>query len=114
AQLGEAAFAEAWAAGKAMTPEQMTAYALEGISPSIKPPHERGNDSKPGETLTTREVEILRLMADGLNSRQIAERLVLSVGTVRWYLKQIYSKLDVHSRSEALARVKELKVWTEV
>jgi predicted ATPase/DNA-binding CsgD family transcriptional regulator len=58
--------------------------------------------------LTEREREILRLIADGLNSREVAEQLVLSVGTVRWYLKQIYSKLDAHSRSEAIAHAREL------
>ena len=51
-------------------------------------------------------------MTDGLNSREVAERLVLSVETVRWYLKQIYSKLNVHGRSEAIARAKELKLLT--
>ncbi len=59
-----------------------------------------------------RELEILRLLADGLNSREIAGRLHLSVTTIRWYLRQLYSKLDAHSRSEAIARAKELKLLT--
>jgi predicted ATPase/DNA-binding CsgD family transcriptional regulator len=60
------------------------------------------------EPLSERELEILHLIADGLNSREVAEHLTLSVGTIRWYLKQIYSKLDAHSRSQAIARAREL------
>ncbi len=55
-----------------------------------------------------RELEILRLMTEELNSREMADRLVIGVETVRWYIKQIYSKLDVHSRAEALARAHRL------
>jgi DNA-binding CsgD family transcriptional regulator len=62
----------------------------------------------PDSRLTNRELEILRLLSEGLNSTEIADRLILSVGTIRWYLKSIYSKLDVHSRSEAIARAKSL------
>jgi LuxR family maltose regulon positive regulatory protein len=62
------------------------------------------------DPLSERELEILRLLADGLNSREIAQRLYLSVGTVRWYLKHIYGKLDAHSRSEAIARARDLKL----
>jgi predicted ATPase/DNA-binding CsgD family transcriptional regulator len=62
------------------------------------------------EPLTERELEILRLIAEGLNSREIAHSLYLGVGTIRWYVKQIYSKLHVHSRSEALARARELNL----
>jgi ATP/maltotriose-dependent transcriptional regulator MalT len=63
-----------------------------------------------GESFGERELEILRLLADGLNSREVAERLHLGVSTIRWYLKHIYGKLDAHSRSEAIARARELKL----
>lgn len=62
------------------------------------------------ELLTERELEILRLVADGLNSRETALRLHLGVNTIRWYLRQIYSKLDVHSRSEAIARARVIRL----
>jgi LuxR family maltose regulon positive regulatory protein len=62
------------------------------------------------EPLSQRELEILQLIADGLNSREVALRLHLGVTTIRWYLRQIYGKLDVHSRSEALARARELNL----
>ena len=62
------------------------------------------------DSLSERELTILRLMAEGLNSREIADRLYLSVKTIRWYLKGVYSKLDVHSRSQAIARAKKLQL----
>ena len=51
--------------------------------------------------LTAREVEVLRLLAHGLSNAQIAEQLVLSRGTVNWYLNIIYSKIGVSSRTAA-------------
>jgi DNA-binding CsgD family transcriptional regulator len=62
------------------------------------------------EPLSERELEILHLIADGHNSREVAQSLYLSVGTIRWYLKHIYSKLDAHSRSEAIARARQLNL----
>jgi LuxR family maltose regulon positive regulatory protein len=49
---------------------------------------------------------VLGLIAEGLSNRAIADRLVLSVGTVRWYAQQIYGKLGVGSRTQALARAR--------
>jgi len=51
--------------------------------------------------LTAREVEVLRLVAMGLNNSQIAERLVLSPNTVNAHIQSIYRKIDVSSRSAA-------------
>ncbi|MBI1258448.1 MAG: protein kinase [Chloroflexi bacterium] len=62
------------------------------------------------ETLTPRELDILRLMVEGLSNAQIAEKLFLSGGTVKWYVNQIYAKLDVHSRSQAVERANQLKL----
>ena len=59
-------------------------------------------------SLTARESEVLCLIGRGLDNREIAERLVVSLDTVRWYSKQIYSKLNVHSRTEAVIRAGEL------
>jgi DNA-binding CsgD family transcriptional regulator len=56
------------------------------------------------EPLTEREVDVLRLLAEGLSNREIAQRLVIAPETVKWYNKQIYSKLNVHSREQAVAR----------
>ena len=54
------------------------------------------------DALSMRELEVLRLLADGLESNEIAERLVIAVDTARKHIKNIYSKLDVHSRWEAI------------
>src|SRR5947199_9296277 len=56
------------------------------------------------EPMTPRELDILRGVVEGLTNAEIAERLVLSTGTVKWYVKQLYGKLGVHSRDEAMAQ----------
>jgi len=63
-----------------------------------------GNElTAPLDDFKPREVEILRLMADGLSNSEIADTLFLSKETVRWYNKQIYSKLGTSRRTEAVA-----------
>jgi LuxR family transcriptional regulator, maltose regulon positive regulatory protein len=54
------------------------------------------------EPLTDREIEVLRLIAEGLKYEEIAERLVISVNTVRFYVKEIYGKLGVNNRMRAV------------
>ena len=65
-------------------------------------------------SFTERELEILRLVALGLSNRDIADELIITVGTVRWYTKQIYSKLGVHGRVPALVRAKESGLLEEL
>ncbi len=60
------------------------------------------------EPLSERELEVLRLVAAGLSNREIAEALYLSVNTVKSHTKSIYGKLDVHSRTQAASRAREL------
>jgi LuxR family maltose regulon positive regulatory protein len=60
------------------------------------------------EPLSERELEILRLVADGLTNQQIAERLILSVGTVKAHLHNIYGKLEVGGRTQAIARARDV------
>jgi LuxR family maltose regulon positive regulatory protein len=64
------------------------------------------------EPLTPRELELLRLIDAGLSNLAIAERLVLTVGTVKWYLNHLYAKLEVRGRTEALARARALGLLT--
>jgi len=68
-----------------------------------------GRDSLPSvDMLTARELDILRLIAEGLSDREIAQELTLALETVKWYNKQIYSKLGVRNRTEAAAKSLEL------
>jgi LuxR family maltose regulon positive regulatory protein len=62
------------------------------------------------EPLSGREVEVLQLAGAGLSNREIAEELVLTVGTVKWHLHNIYGKLQVHNRTQAVARARELGI----
>jgi len=109
-QLGDQAFADAFAAGSAMTAEQ--AATFEG-APSEPPQSKRASSSQPPPTvsprsaeqpqsiLSSREVEVLRLLAQGLSDAGIAQQLFLSRHTVNAHLRNIYSKLGVTSRSAA-------------
>jgi len=61
---------------------------------------------RPTDSLTEREQEILRLIADGSSNEEIARALVLTLGTVKWYNTQIYSKLGAKNRTQAIARAR--------
>jgi LuxR family maltose regulon positive regulatory protein len=60
------------------------------------------------DSLSPRELQVLRFLNTHLSSTEIAEELYLSVHTVRSHIKNVYSKLDVHGRAEAVSRAKEL------
>lgn len=62
------------------------------------------------EALTNRELQLLDLVAHGLSNQQVADRLALSVPTVKWHLSNIYGKLGVKSRAAALARARVLQL----
>jgi predicted ATPase/ATP/maltotriose-dependent transcriptional regulator MalT len=105
-QLGEQAFAAAWAQGRMMTPEQILtvqeplaipAAVVAELLPMPHSPKSLANHTG----LTSRELEVLRLLAQGFTSAQIAERLVIGLVTVNSHVRSIYSKLEVKSRSAA-------------
>ena len=64
--------------------------------------------SAPLEEFKERELEIINMMADGLSNQDIADQLFITKGTVRWYNKQIYSKLGTSRRTEAIALAREM------
>jgi LuxR family transcriptional regulator, maltose regulon positive regulatory protein len=62
------------------------------------------------EPLSERELEVLRLIATGCSNQEIADRLVIALSTVKWYINAIYGKLQVESRTKAIARARELNI----
>jgi predicted ATPase/DNA-binding CsgD family transcriptional regulator len=104
AQLGEATFATAQAEGRSMTLEHLLA-GEEPPTPVPPPPLADTLENTFAQAfpadLTRREVEVLRLIAQGLTDGQVAERLVISPRTVNHHLTLIYRKIQVSSRSAA-------------
>jgi ATP/maltotriose-dependent transcriptional regulator MalT len=106
-QLGEQAFAVAWAQGRSMTLDQVLT-AREPVTMSMSfpitqapsPPPEKSLPTYP-DGLTAREVEVLRLVAQGLTNEQVAQQLVISPRTVNTHLTSIFSKIGASSRSAA-------------
>jgi LuxR family maltose regulon positive regulatory protein len=79
------------------------------------------NDASPGlshhsevdgliEPLTDREVEVLRLMVDGLTYNEIGERLFISLNTIRSHVKAVYGKLVVNNRIQAIEKARRLNI----
>ena len=83
---------------------------MDEVFPEAAPPPLPQKDLS--DLLSKREIEILGRIADGQTNRQIADELFLSFGTVKWYTSEIYSKLGVKSRTQAIVRAKELKLLT--
>ena len=111
-QLGEQVFTTAWAEGRTMTPEQVLgAQGRTAISTPISVEQPTTPTAKQTSTfpagLTTREVEVLRLVAHGQTNEQVAEQLVISPRTVNSHLTSIYSKVGVSSRSAATSYAME-------
>jgi serine/threonine protein kinase/WD40 repeat protein len=67
-------------------------------------------DVKLGYDLTPREFDILALLAERLTNREIADSLIMSVDTVRWHLRNIYKKLRVRGRMEAVLKARQLGI----
>jgi LuxR family maltose regulon positive regulatory protein len=74
-----------------------------------RPPQADPEKSLP-ESLSQRELEVLRLLVTDLSVPEIADELVVSASTVRSHIKNIYGKLDAHSRHEAVTKAREIKI----
>jgi len=70
--------------------------AAQALAQSIRQPH------LPGNELTERERDVLRCMVDGLSNNEIADRLVISLGTVKFHISNIYQKLGANNRVEVV------------
>lgn len=95
------------ARGEPVLAPAITAKVLAGIKRLDSPPVEAGSAGPP-EDLSERERDILRLLAQGLSNRAIAERLHLAEGTVKNYVTSILAKLDVSDRTRAALKAREM------
>jgi DNA-binding CsgD family transcriptional regulator len=103
AALDAETFAAAWAAGRALTQEEALAEAL-AIRTDTTAPEVAVAGARPSpHGLTTRELEVLRLLAAGHSNRELADVLYISTATAARHVANIYSKLGVDSRAKATA-----------
>lgn len=120
AQVGAAAFEAAWAQGQAMSLEEAIALAVEEFPTQVLPsaavmrhPPQGSQPAKSQplvEPLSGREMEVLRLMAEGLSNSEIAEKLHVTVGTVKTHANAIFGKLEARNRTLAVGRARTLKL----
>jgi NarL family two-component system response regulator LiaR len=94
------------AAGEAAVDPRLAAALIDELR---KPPHQ-GPGSRPVDSaLTDREWAVLDLLDTGLEASDIAERLVVSIDTVRSHVKSLHRKLGVHSREELVGAIRALR-----
>lgn len=94
------AMQEAMDGGAPMSPG-IAAKTLKMLASGYTPqPQERFTAAKDYSSLSTRESEVLELLASGLRNQQIAEKLFISAATVKRHVESIYQKLQLHSRVE--------------
>ena len=84
-----------------------------GAEPPAPAQHAQARDQLLTEHLTRREREVLALIAEGFSNREIAARLFIATSTVKWYVHSILRKLEVDSRTKAVARGRELHLTSE-
>jgi LuxR family maltose regulon positive regulatory protein len=87
-----------------------SSFAPGPSSPVLRrlPSEPRGEAEGLVEPLSDREIQILHLLAARRSYQEMAEELYLSLNTIKWYAKNIYGKLGVHKRAEAVSRAREL------
>ena len=81
--------------------------AVEAVLTAAGQAARRSSVERPGG-LTPRELEVLQLIAQGLSNQEIADRLFLSLNTVKTHTSNVFSKLDVQRRTQAIQKAKEL------
>lgn len=81
---------------------------LSTLEDRAEPPAGETAEGRSPDPFHQREVQILKLVSEGLRNREIGRRLFLSEETVKWYLKGLYCKLHVGTRTEAIAKARRL------
>jgi LuxR family maltose regulon positive regulatory protein len=93
--------------------EQVRHVAPAFVATLIEPPAKDPGTRLAGplvEPLSQVEVEVLKLLDKGMTNQEIADRLAMTVGTTKWRMNQIFGKLQVRNRIEALARARQLRL----
>ena len=96
---------------KPFEPAELIARVRRSLTRSAEATKDHGSSTN---GLTTREREVLSLLADGLTQTEIADRLVISPKTVATHIQRILGKLGVHSRAEAVSRAYRLGLVEDV
>jgi DNA-binding CsgD family transcriptional regulator/tetratricopeptide (TPR) repeat protein len=109
-QLGGASYQAAWEEGHAMTTKQVIAYALQYAASAEEVGSSVQNRPMLLEPLTSRELEVLRLLAEGFSNAEIADKLSISAATVKVHTRNIYGKLSVNNRTQAVFQAQKLKL----
>jgi LuxR family maltose regulon positive regulatory protein len=87
----------------------LAVFAADGVASTSKSKMPTANQPLV-DPLSEREIEILTHVAAGLKNKEIAAKLFVSINTIHYHTKNIYSKLGVNSRTKAIARAKELNL----
>jgi predicted ATPase/DNA-binding CsgD family transcriptional regulator len=111
--LAPEVYAAAWERGTKLDLNTLVAELLAEFSQPMQVPVAISPtipDQPLDEPLSGRELEVLRLIADGLSNAEIAHKLYLSVGTVKVHTRNIYGKLGVSSRTQAIGQAQKLSL----
>jgi LuxR family maltose regulon positive regulatory protein len=107
--LYRAAFREtAGGASSAQYARRLLALFPAAVPERAAPGDDRSAERALIEPLSERELEVLGLFSEGLTNREIADRLILSLNTVKAHASNIYGKLGVHSRARAVVKARAL------
>ncbi|SFE68424.1 LuxR family transcriptional regulator, maltose regulon positive regulatory protein [Paenibacillus algorifonticola] len=97
---------------KARQEESVTSVSPDYVERLLKALKEApSHKPSPKKILTKQEMKILILLADGLLNKEIADRLQITSGTVKFHLKNVYRKLEAHNRIQALQQAKQLGLF---